>query len=386
MVINEEKLIRFTQKLIQTPSPSGNEQKIANVIAEEMKTLGYKEVVVDEKNNVIGIIRGEKPGTNIMFNGHIDHADVGSMVNPYSGEIIDGEKFGTKGPVIFGRGACDMKAAVAAMVYAGAELQKNASKLGGDVYITAVALEEQARGEGVLHLLNNSDYKFDVAVSGEATDMQIHLGHRGKLEYLIKVIGETCHSSNPSRGINAIFNMNKMLSIIENEYANSLGEHDFLGKATVTVIDILSKPGRLTPVVPDYCEIVMDRRYLPHEGKDKVEKEIQDMFCMINNNFNNFKADFEFLKDFPVLYCPPEEPIVIAAKNAAAKVSGKDPKLKSWKFGVDGAFISQRDIPCVGFGPGSEYYAHTPEDHVHIKDIISSAEVYYNIPFILAGS
>lgn len=374
-------MVNFTRKLIQTPSPSGQEKEVAHLVESEMKKLGYKEVVVDEKFNVTGVIKGSKPGKNIMFNGHIDHADTGSMQDPFSGEIMNGEKFGTEGEVIFGRGACDMKAAVAAMVYAGAQLQKESENLAGNVYITAVTLEEQAKGEGVSFLLDNSGFHFDVAVSGEATNMEIHLGHRGKFEYLIKVQGQTSHSSNPARGVNAIFNMNKMLTMIEEEYAKTLSEHKFLGKSTVTVIDILSKPGRLTPVIPDYCEIVMDRRYLPDEDSKVVDKEIEEMFEKIKKTRPSFNAEYEQIKDFPVLYCPPEEPIVKATHNAVEKIMQKTPEYKAWKFGVDGAFISRRGIPCVGFGPGNEHFAHTIEDHVRVEDIITTAKVYHQLVY-----
>jgi putative selenium metabolism hydrolase len=381
--INQKDLTSFTQKLIKTPSNSGEEGPIAALIAAEMKKLGYTDVSVDKKNSVMGVIKGGRPGKNLLFNGHIDHAEVGSMADPYSGKIIDGRLFGTEGRVIYGRGACDMKAAVAAMVYAGAQLQNEKASLPGNVFISAVALEEQARGEGITFQLDHTDHRFDAAVSGEATDMEVHLGHRGKFEYILKVFGKTAHSSNPARGVNAIFLMNKLLSEIEESYARGLPEHDFLGKATVTVIDILARPGRLTPVIPDYCEIVFDRRYLPGEDKISMEKEIEALFKKLQTRYPDFRAEYEQNKDFPVLFCPPGETIVSAARKAAEEVLHRVPDLKSWKFGVDGAFISRRGIPCIGFGPGNEHFAHTVEDHVRVEDIYSAAKVYCRIPYFL---
>ncbi len=381
-----ERLIDFTCRLIRTPSPSGREKEAALLIAAEMKKLGYPEVLIDDKFNVTGVIEGAKPGKNLMLNGHIDHAATGNMENPYSGDIMDGSRFGSEGAVIYGRGACDMKAAVAAMVYAGAVLQKERSKISGNVYVTCVTLEEQARGEGIKHLLDHSGLHFDAAVSGEATDMEVHLGHRGKFEYLIRVHGKTSHASNPARGVNAIFSMNKLLTEIETVYAKSLAGHEFLGLSTVTVIDILSGPGRLTPVVPDYCEIVMDRRYLPGEDSGLVDKEIEEMFDRIKAVYPQFSAEYEQIKDFPVLYCPPEEPVARAAAGAVEEVLHKTPRYKAWKFGVDGAFIAQRGIPCVGFGPGNEHYAHTPEDHVRVDDVYNSAGVYCQIARRFSGS
>jgi len=380
---DQKELTAFTQRLIQTPSNSGDEGCIAAIIADEMERLGYEEVAVDRKHNVIGVIKGGKPGKNLLYNGHIDHAEVGSMDKPYAGEIMDGSAFGTTGPVIYGRGACDMKAAVAAMVYAGAQLQKEKADLPGNVFITAVALEEQARGEGITYLLDNTTDHFDAAISGEATDMEVHLGHRGKFEYLLSVYGETSHASSPTRGINAIFLMNKLLTEIEENYARKLPEHEFLGKATLTVIDILAKPGRLTPVVPDYCEIVLDRRYLPGEDRAFVEKEITAMFNHLQDKYPQFRAEYKQIKDFPVLFSLPEEAIVKAVQKTVGVVMQKTPILRAWRFGVDGAFIARRGIPCVGFGPGNEDFAHTSEDHVSIDDIFTAVKVYQHVPYHL---
>jgi putative selenium metabolism hydrolase len=370
MKIDEKNLIAFTRKLIQTPSPSGQEKNIAKIIAAEMQRVGYDRVRVDTLGNVIGTIRGRSPHLRLLFNGHMDHAEPGTMKDAYKGKIIDFQ--GRK--VIWGRGACDMKAAVAAMVYAGKAVKQTGAELKNSAAVTAVVLEEVARGEGIKHLLQKGRVRADMAVSGEATDLQIHLGHRGKLEFDVLVKGKTTHGSTPSLGVNAIFQMKKFMDKLETAYP--LPIDPFFGPCTVTVIDVSASPGRLTPIVPDRCNLVVDRRYVPSESADSVRKELEGLVGLVKREDPRFEAEVSLAKDFPPYFCPPDEEVVRLLKVAIQKTMGEEAKLRAWRFGVDGTFIHHAGIPCAGFGPGNEDFAHTPEDHVAVEDVVKAARVY----------
>ena len=172
------------------------EKEIARVVAGEMKRVGFDRVKVDPLANVVGTLKGKNPRFRLMLNGHIDHAEAGSMKDPHSGKIV--ERNGQK--VIWGRGACDMKGAVAAMVYAGKAVQDSGVKLKNSALVTAVSLEEAGKGEGIKRLLKREKIKADMAISGEATNLQVNLGHRGKLEFDVLVKGKTTHGSTPHTG------------------------------------------------------------------------------------------------------------------------------------------------------------------------------------------
>jgi putative selenium metabolism hydrolase len=376
VTIDKDGLTAFTQELIRTPSLSMQEKDAAEQVAEKMRDIGFDAVEIDPIHNVTGTLYGDDPEPELIFNGHLDHVPPGDMPAPYSGKIADGSKYGVKGRVIEGRGACDMKGALASMIYGAKALIESGFRLKKTFVMTAVVREEMAKGEGIKRLLEQG-LKGKMAVSGEATRLQTHLGHRGKLEFTLGVKGKTAHASNPSRGINAIYKMCDLIGDIRGQYR--LRSHPMLGGCTFTVIDIVSKPGRLGPITPDWCEIALDRRYLPEETAVSVQKEIQAFIDDRSKKDPDFTAMVELVKDFPPLYCPEDEPIVkIIQKAREAVLEGKG-KLSTWKFGVDGTFIQRAGIPCAGFGPGDERFAHTPEDHVPVADLMASSKVYAQI-------
>jgi putative selenium metabolism hydrolase len=305
-----------------------------------------------------------------MLNGHLDHAEAGSMKEPYSGKIV--ERQGRK--VIWGRGACDMKGAVAAMIFAGKAVRDAGVKLRNSAVLTAVSLEEAGRGEGIKRLLGKEKIRADMAISGEATNLQINLGHRGKLEFDVLAKGRTTHGSTPSLGINAIFQMKKFIEKLETAYP--LPVDPFFGPCTVTAIDISASPGRLTPIVPDRCNLVVDRRYLPSESAESVKRELEGLIGQVRTEDPRFEAEVTLAKNFPPYYCRPEEEVVKVLQGARRKVIGEEGKFGAWRFGVDGTFIHRAGIPCAGFGPGNEDLAHTPEDYIPVDDLIRAAKVY----------
>ena len=368
--IKEKELIAFTRKLLRIPSPSGQEKEIAGVVAAEMKAAGFERVRIDPLFNVTGVIKGKNPHFRLMLNGHLDHAEAGSMKDPYSGKIV--ERQGRK--VIWGRGACDMKGAVAAMIFAGKAVRDSGVKLRNSAILTAVSLEEAGRGEGIKRLLGKEKIRADMAISGEATNLQINLGHRGKLEFDVLAKGRTTHGSTPSLGINAIFQMKKFIEKLETAYP--LPVDPFFGPCTVTAIDISASPGRLTPIVPDRCNLVVDRRYLPSESAESVKRELEGLIGQVRTEDPRFEAEVTLAKNFPPYYCRPEEEIVKVLQEARRKVIGEEGKFGAWRFGVDGSFIHRAGIPCAGFGPGNEDLAHTPEDYIPVDDLIGAAKVY----------
>ena len=356
-------------------------QKSSN---KKMQQMGFEDVAVDSLFNVVGYLYGEDREPELLFNGHIDTVPPGEMFNPYSGDIVDGSKYGVSGPVIEGRGTCDMKGAVASMIYAGKAIRESGLPLKRTFVMTATAREEPALGEGIRYIFKEGGVRAKMAVSGEATNLQTHLGHRGKLEFNIRVLGKTAHASNPGRGINVVYKMSELIQDLIQNY--KVPSHPVLGACTFTITDIVSGPGRLGAVIPDLCEIIFDRRYLPEESAASVQQEIESLIASRKEQDPDLRVTVELVKDFVPFYCREDEPIVSIIQDARQAILGDPGKLSVWKFGIEGSFMEQVGIPCAGFGPGSEEFAHTPEEHIPVKDLHVSCQVYAEIIRRACGS
>lgn len=371
-------VVRLCTKLVRVPSLSGEESAVARLIEEEMKKRGFDEVFVDNIGNVIGVVRGARRRPVLVYNGHMDHVDPGDLsmwkADPYSAELMDGRVFGVDGQVICGRAASDMKGAIAAMIEAGGAIKASGVPLAGDLVLTMVVLEEQAECRGTVFTVERNGIKPDLAVSGEATDLNVYLGHRGRVELRVTTLGRVAHASNPARGINAIAKMAKLLGAVE-RVPGSPG-HPLLGESTWAFTQIDCRPGRLS-VIPDRCGVTLDIRYLLDESPETWTKWINDIVGRLEAEDPEFKAEVEQRKNMPPFLTSADLPFVKMAVRVAERVTGRRPSLGAWKFGTDVTYLSNRlGIPVIGFGPGNERYSHTPEDHVRTDDLVAATKFY----------
>jgi acetylornithine deacetylase/succinyl-diaminopimelate desuccinylase family protein len=378
--------IQFLQELIRTPSPSWDEAAAAELVATKMRGIGFDEVDVDELNDATGVIKGVGSNRNILFNGHIDHVPPGDMSEPYSGKLMDGEPFGVEGEVVYGRAASDMKGAVAAMVMAGGILRKLGVELKGDYMVAAVA-QEEVGGAGTAATVE-AGFLGDVVVIGEATNMEMALGHRGSTKAEVVVKGRSCHASAPERGINALFKAVDILDRIRSELIPALPDHPLYGKTTLTATQISVKPD--TPnVVPEACCFTLDCRYNPNYSVKALGEDLEAVISRMKGVDLELEAEVvtrRSSREFTGFYTAPEEyKEVEEARQAAAEVLGREPELKVWQFVTDGRFYSWRGLPVIGFGPGEERSAHTHQDFVRIDDYLETIKVYAWLACVICG-
>ncbi|MBM4431241.1 MAG: M20/M25/M40 family metallo-hydrolase, partial [Chloroflexi bacterium] len=263
-------LIQFTQELIRTPALTNQEGDAAKLVLAKCQEIGLDEAWVDGSGNVIGVLRGGNTGPHILLNGHLDTVPPGIMENwkhdPYGADIEKG--------VLFGRGVTDMLAGSSGALYALKIMKdlrdKKGVKLPGNIIFSDVMNEENATCFGAEYLMTKTlpekGLKVDLCLLGEPTNGRLHLGHRGKVELVLITRGETAHSSTPWRGINAVQKMLPVLQDIFNRQPEELKKRTYpkLGFSSITVTNILARPGALS-IVPDECEISIDRRYVPGE-------------------------------------------------------------------------------------------------------------------------
>jgi putative selenium metabolism hydrolase len=352
--------------MVRTPSMTGQEKAMGDLVEREMRESGFRDVRIDELGNVIGKT-GKGKGPKLLFNGHMDTVPVGDRslwkVDPHSGELKDGR--------VWGRGAADMKGALAAMIAAAEALHTVNTKLNGNLIVTGVVLEENAALEGTRYTIEKDEIKPDYALVGEATGLNISLGSRGRMELEVTTRGRTAHASTPSKGVNAILGMVELIRLIEEM---KLPRHEFLGDTTQAITNMTCSPGKAN-VIPDLCTLTIDRRTVPGEIPENVRKEFEDLFR--RSSMPEMKADMRVTKNAPPAYVSPDNIIVKTASEAVASVIGKTPELTKYKFGTDASYLSTiARIPTVGFGPGDETMAHSPNENVPIDEVIVAAKVY----------
>lgn len=376
---NRGECIEFLQQLISIPSPSSEERQVAEFLREKMMEFGFTTAKTDALANAMGEIKGQGGGRSFLLNGHIDHVPVGDMVDPYSGKLMDGAEFGDHGEVIYGRAACDMKAAVAAMVLAGRLLVEKGIMLKGDYKVAGVSLEEVG-GAGTKSTIVDSQFLADVVLIGEATNMELSLGHRGSMKYEVVVHGRSCHASAPERGINALYMAMNMIQKIKDELAPSLPIHPVYGKASLVVTQIEVSP-KASNVVPESCKFVIDCRNHPEFTDYHLYDALKKIISELNQGDPLFDAtvipgNIINERKFSGFYTDPENNPVVDEVYAAITEAYRAPEKKIWTFATDGRIYAHLGIPVVGFGPGEEEYAHTQKDHVRVEDFLDTIKVY----------
>jgi len=382
--------IQLLQEFIRVPSPSGHEKACGEKVAEAMRVAGFDAARVDALGDAMSVLKGTGGGRSLLMNGHIDHVPVGDMVEPYSGKLMDGAPFGTVGEVVYGRAACDMKAGVAAMVRAGAYFRDTGVKLRGDYKVAAVA-QEEVGGAGSISTIDRDQFLADVVLIGEATNMDLALGHRGSMKMSVVVRGRSCHASAPERGINALYKATDLMTRIRNELIPKLPSDPLYGKTSLAMTMIEVKPGAFN-VVPEECRFSIDCRNTPNYPAEQLYADLQALIRDQSSRDPEFKAGvlpspiINGQRSFTGFYTDPKAfPVVKEVETAIKGALGKAPRRKTWAFATDGRFYSWLGIPVIGFGPGEERFAHTEMDHVRVEDYLKTIEVYAAVAQKICG-
>ncbi|HCU07557.1 MAG TPA: YgeY family selenium metabolism-linked hydrolase, partial [Clostridiales bacterium] len=237
-----EKLIALCQSLIRAGTLSGEEGPVANLLIQFFRENDFDDIRTDAYGNVIACIKGNRPGKKLLFDAHMDTVPVSDpsvwTVDPWGGEIKDGR--------LYGRGATDMKGSLAAMMCAAAAFAGDTQKdFPGEIYIAGVVHEECF--EGIASREISKSVKPDYVVIGEASDLNLKIGQRGRAEIVVETFGKPAHSANPEKGLNAVYKMADVIKAIKTLIPT---EHPVLGKGILELTDIKSSPYPGASVVP----------------------------------------------------------------------------------------------------------------------------------------
>jgi succinyl-diaminopimelate desuccinylase len=361
--------VNFTQRLIQTPSMSFEEDVIADLIGQEMRRLRFDEVWQDGIGNVYGRIHGQERSLGaLVLNTHTDHVDPGDRslwdFDPYSGEIVDGR--------IYGRGAVDIKGPLATQIYSMAALLRQGVRPRRDVVFTGV-VQEEIGGEGAIHWVENLDYPVDLVVLGEPSSNRISLGHRGILSLWLTFYGRSTHASAPHKGENPNYALADFLTKLR-PAAQNLGVHDILGPTTVapTIMEVDTKSGNVTPA---WARVMLDFRTAV-ESHNSIQAFVHQLAGEARHAIHDAWNEGQPISasDDPIFgyYTPPESEVALRAQSALAEGLGYVPELTSYQFATDGRHFVPYNLPMIGFAPGNEFMAHTANENIAIAEIAAS--------------
>lgn len=379
-----ETVVELTRALIAQSSESGQEDGAAGVLWRYMEGAGFTQVTADEYGNVLGCLRGGRPGKRVLLDGHIDTVPVGDRSawshDPFGGEIDGGR--------LYGRGASDMKAAVAAFTAAaGFFAADRGGDFPGEIWVAGVVQEECF--EGVAARAVSRAVRPDYVVIGEASQCDLKIGQRGRAEIVVETFGVPAHSANPDKGVNAVYAMGKVIEALRRLPPP---EQPVLGRGILELTDIRSEPYPGASVVPAYCRATYDRRLLVGETPESVLAPIQAELDRLAAEDPSFRARASFARGearcytgnpiqaqrfFPGWLRDRKEPF-IRDILAGLEAAGLTPAVTQYSFCTNGShYAGEAGIPTVGLGPSREDLAHTVDEYVELSQLEQACESYY---------
>jgi acetylornithine deacetylase/succinyl-diaminopimelate desuccinylase len=372
-------LVKLIQSLVRIPGHRDLPEKEGNVaryIEEWLRNANLcvrTENVLPNRPNVIATINGSGDGNNLLYSGHMDtvpeygwEGDPG----PFSGKIL--------GNKVYGRGACDMKGALAAIMVAMDAIQKSGIKLRGNLIFSGVIGEEGEGSIGTKDFVQRTHVNVaETAVVCEPSNLQIFIGHKGFSNLRISTRGRSVHSAYPKKGVNAIELMCDVLQTLRKELYPKLKsrKHKLLGPPVLTIT--LIKGGTLADTVPDSCEALVNYRYPPGEDPSKVEEEIVYLLGKMQEENTNLDAKVTILSNVLGMKTSKQSGIVKSLKQNVEEVTGITPKITGTGYWTDASiFTNNGKMQSVIFGPGDEMLAHTTQENIDINQLLIASQVY----------
>jgi len=344
------------------------EGNIAREIESRLRKAGLDvetQKVEGDRFNVIGILRGRDHGKRLMLNGHMDTVGVENMeVEPCNPLVSDG--------LIFGRGSCDMKGGLAAMMSAAAGIARSNSRLEGDLYLAAV-VDEEYDSIGSEKALDG--YPVDGVIVCEPTEMKVGIAHMGFVWIEVETVGKAAHGSVVEEGQDAIVDMVRVIDEITRTEANGPQRaHDLLGSPKFHTSKIIG--GQDWSIVPDRCRLMVERRTLPGETPADVVEEIRAAISSANARFPNIRAKAKLVFERSPLETSRNENVVRAVAEAVEGATMREPQFDGMPYWSDASIFSNRgNIPSVLFGPGSIRNAHSAKEFVPVEEVKTAAHI-----------
>jgi acetylornithine deacetylase/succinyl-diaminopimelate desuccinylase family protein len=325
----------------------------------------WEQEVFPGRPNIMVRLAGQDPSRRVVLEAHTDTVTVqGMSIPPFEPRLENGR--------LYGRGSCDTKAGLAAMMHAVAALHEEGLRPPCEVWLAAV-VDEEFSYRGVVKLCEG--LTAHAALVAEPTSLRAVIASKGIIRWRIVVRGRAAHSGKPHLGVNAIGHMARVVLALEQDHeALAARSHPLLGPATVNVGVIHG--GVQVNVVPDSCVIEIDRRLLPGETVSAVLAHYQQMLDRLKQAHPTLDAEMEtpMLTD-EALETPADAAPVQVAGEILAEM-GRDPASCGVPFSSDASKLSRHGVPSIVIGPGSIDQAHAAVEYVDVGEVERAYEFY----------
>lgn len=345
------------------------EERYAEHVHTQLGRLGVDSVLIgrDGRRSVVGQVRAARSADTLLVASHLDTVPVDNMViDPFDPVIKEGR--------LYGRGSCDTKAGMAALL-AALERVLARGTLARHLVIVGEADEETSDSIGVADVLAHIEgSRVDWAIATEPTGLRIVNAHKGTAMARLEAHGRACHSSEPSRGKNAIVALARAVLAIEALGVALAGHvHQGLGQATLSIG--LIGGGQAPNIVPDRAWLALDRRTLPGDTRASITREIEGALAQAGIT-DVALSDLRMGKE--PLFLAPEHAAFEACRRALERCGG-DGAATSVAFGTDAGLFARAGIPSLVLGPGSITQAHTDAEFVEIDQLERMVGVFEHI-------
>jgi acetylornithine deacetylase len=371
-----QKLVRINSVNPSLEEGGPGEFEVGSFISEVLNSLGV-EVIVDElepaRINVTGIIKGAAGGRSLMLYAHMDTVGIAGMQDPFSGKVEDGK--------LFGRGAFDMKASIAAIISVAKALKDNNVQLKGDLILAFVA-DEEFQSIGAEDWVKK--YRPEAAIVTEPTNLHICLAHRGLGVFKISTKGKTAHGGNHEAGVDANMKMGLVLAELHklSEKFKTHSPHPLCGRPSLHVP--LISGGRSLFIYSNECHIWVERRTLPGETAKTVNLEFQEILDRLRESEPDFEASIQTDLWRSPYEVDPSKSIVKELLLAGSNVSSFQEEFIGHTWWEDSAIFGEAGIETVIIGPKGGGI-HEEVEWVELDSAIDLAEILYRTSINYCG-
>lgn len=369
--VDDDETLGLLAHLIETPShnPPGDEAATAAVLGGFLASAGITPATheVSPGRPNLEAALGPGGGRVLLFNGHTD------TMPPGPGWSTDPYQAHRSGGRVYGLGACDMKAGLAAMAGAMAAVARSGAPLRGQVVLDAVA-DEEATGAGTKATVR-AGRAADWGVIAEPTALQLVRAGNGQVNFTVTFLGEAGHGSTPEDGHNAIYDAAAFIQLVERDAARLADKlHPLTGPASYSV-GVISG-GVRTSIIPSECTVGVDRRIIPGQTVAEAVADLNDLLGLVLGVRTGARARSSVDVDYEPFEVAERMPLCTVLSEATAVVCGHPAGFAGLRATTDAVFLCEAGIPTAVFGPGSIAQAHRPDEYVEVCQVQQATRVF----------